>query len=276
MGGNIKIEAGTPAALSRSIVNMVVEIFTQMRNCTPRKKLALKTGMECLKEARTNPLSKEEKATIKEKLAALASRLTIEQHVPLVSSQKKEAIKQAIFAVNPPDEATFQKRLSCSVYSASLILGAIAIFKTQTQKHPDKKYGLAYFGGILRNLADQESVECLNANLIAVFYHHWESCEQKSDMDICRNLGIDPKAMFIELAKDYIKSPIPAFSDATLLQMKEYYYLAVQGITQIASTLRESISKMVLNLTFEARKKRERLLLAIFGWESKVRLFAAK
>jgi len=158
VGGEVIINGENAKELSFSFAKVLTDVFTQLRNNQPRRGLGQKTANEAL--AAAAKLSPEEESTIRAKIQAMANRFRNEQAVPVISERKAKAIEQAVAEVMPPDGETFRKRLAPSVYTCDLILDAIAIFKKQQAKHPEKKFDHTYFGGILRNLVDQRSVEC--------------------------------------------------------------------------------------------------------------------
>ncbi|MBX7232715.1 MAG: hypothetical protein K1X29_11595 [Bdellovibrionales bacterium] len=134
--GKIKIDAQTPESISLSIAKLITEIFTQLRNHSPRKSLGGKSSSEVANKLL--PISNEEYQKIKDEIKALANRFKNESSKPITSESKEQALSQAIELVKPPNLEVFKKRLSASMFTAELILNAISIFKTQSNKYPEK------------------------------------------------------------------------------------------------------------------------------------------
>jgi len=177
IGGKIIVEGDNMGTFSRSIAQMVVEIFTQLRN-HKKFKNSSKSPQKIMDESLDNPPSQKEIETMKEKIDELVNRFKRENAIPEISIQKELAIEQAAVEADPKDKETFCKRLSRSEYTHNLILEGIAIFKTKKQQNPEKNYDHTYFGGILRNLVNDSYLECLNTNLNDVYYHHYKELKK--------------------------------------------------------------------------------------------------
>ena len=270
VGGKVEIKGSTNEEVSKSIAEMLVEVFTQLRNHQPRKSLSHKSATEVLRE--TPEATQEERLAAREKLQELSDRFKRDQSQPEISDQKKIAINQAIQHTKPKDEELFRKRMKLSVYTTDLILQSIAIFEQAKQKAPEKKYDHTYFGGILRNLADEQSVEWLNTNLDSVYVHHWESMGKLKEQDLGRSVQSHPEDTCTRLAKDYLCMPIPAYTNRILLDLKECFYLACRGNVELATKLRKIIAAIVVNSKRDVREKRETLLRKLYEWENFVRL----
>ncbi len=212
VGGQVVINGQTAEALSLSIAKCLTEVFTQLRNNQPRKGLGQKTATEVHASAQT--LSPDEENTIRSKIQALANRFRNEQVVPVVSEGKLQAITQAIEVCSPTDQATFRKRLSPSMFTTDLILDAIAIFKKQQAKHPEKTFDHTYFGGILRNLVDQRSVELLYTQLEEVYNNHW--ARMAKAMTESKAQGETAEQMCLRLIEEFLSAKIPAQGWITL------------------------------------------------------------
>ncbi len=265
IGGTIIVEGENMSELSKSIAQMIVEVFTQMRNHRSFKK-STKTPQGVMDESHDKPPSQKEIDNMKEKIDELVNRFKRENAVPEISIQKQLAIEHTIVEVKPKDEETFRKRLSRSEYTHNLILEGIAIFKTIQQQHPEKNYDHTYFGGILRNLVNNSYLECLNTNLKDVYYHHYEELEKKNESDILINLKADPVRTCCSLALDYLQMPVPSWSTMILLQLKEMFFIASCGCADAANDLCNQISNTIVNLTYEVKKKKEILLCKLYEW----------
>ena len=268
--GAVKIAGRTPAELARSITQALVEVFTQMRNHKPRKGLSMKTATEAMNEA--TPATPEEEAAVREKLKALADRLKQEQGTPIVTAQKKAAIDQAILRTSPPHTDVFDKRLQNARFTPDLILAALAILETRRKEEPEKKFGHAYFGGILRRLADQETIQHLNTNLNVIYAHHWGTMGSMTRSDLALSLKTHPEATCTRLANDFLHMPIPAFANRILLDLKDAFIDASRGSAAQAEKLRGSIADTVLQSHRSTHERREALLRKLYEWESFVHM----
>ncbi|MCP4552723.1 MAG: transposase family protein [Bacteroidetes bacterium] len=272
VGGKIIIEGDNMSALSRSIAQMLVEVFTQLRNHKPFKSSS-KSPQEVMDESRDNPPSEKEIEIMKVKIDELVNRNKRENAVPEISVQKQLAIKQAVAKVKPKDEETFCKRLSRSEYTHNIILEGIAIFKTRQQAYPEKNYDHTYLGGILRNLVNDSYLDCLNINLKNVYFHHYEALKKKHESGILDNLKADPVRTCCDLALDYLQMPVPSWSTMILLQLKEMFFIASCGCADTARDLCDQISNSIVNLTYEVKKKREILLCKLYEWTNFVKTY---
>jgi hypothetical protein len=270
VGGKVEISGNTNEEISKSIAEMLVEVFTQLRSHAPRKSLSNKSATEVMSQI--PPATHEETVAAKEKLQELADRFKSEQAQPLLSEQKKVAIEQAIQHAKPKDGELFRTRLKPSIYTADLILQSIAVFERAKQKFPEKNYDHTYYAGILRNHANDQAVEWLNTHLEASYVHHWETMGQIKEQDLGKSVQSHPVSTCSRLAKDFLSMPIPAYTNRILLDLKECFYLASRGSVEIASELRKSLTEIVLQSKRDAHSKRERLLKKLYEWENFVRL----
>jgi hypothetical protein len=266
VGGKTVINGDTTKELSKSIAEMLVEVFTQLRNHQPKRSLNNKTSSEALSESRD--LSSEEIDRIKSKLKDLADRFKNEQSKPITSERKEQAIEQAIIELQPTNKEVFIKKLSPSIYTADLILKALAILKEKRQKYPEKSFGYSYFGGILRNLADQQSIEWLCTHLEEVYSNHWESMRKSFEKDMAGKLEVNADAVFKQLCIDYFKMPIPAYGSMIILQLKTIFLLAAKSQASIASNIRKSTTELIKKMKIYDSRKRSYLMTKIFEWES--------
>jgi transposase InsO family protein len=267
--GAIEINGATPAEIVRSIQQAIVEIFTQMRNHKPRRGLSFKTAQEAMDES--PPATPEEEAQVQAKLKELADRLKNEQARPIVSEQKKAAIQLAIDKTKPPQPEVFAQRLTNARFTPDILLQAIAILEKCRREHPEKSYGHTYYGGIVRNLADQQSMEFLNTSLEAIYVHHWDTMGRITQSELAQSLKSHPEATCTRLASDYVNMPIPAYAVSILLDLKKSFFLASQGSAAIATQLRKAIAETVLQSKRATPQRREALLCKAFEWENFVR-----
>lgn len=267
--GQINIQGTTPEQLSRSIANAFVEVFTQMRNHKPRKGLSFKSAQEAADESA--PATPEEEALVRAKLKELADRHKNEQAQPIVSEQKKAAIQQAIAETKPPQPEAFEQAFKNARYTTDVILGGLAIFATCRREHPEKNYGHSYYGGIVRNLVDQQSVEFLNTSLEATYTHHWDTMGRITESELAQSLKSNPESTCTRLAADYASMPVPTYAVSILLDLKKSFLLASKGSAVIATRLRKAITETVLQLKRATPQRREALLCKAFEWENFVR-----
>jgi transposase InsO family protein len=268
--GAVEIKGSTPDALARSIQAAFVEVFTQMRGHKPRRALSFKTAREAMNE--TPPASPEEEADTRAKLKALADRLKNEQAQPEVSEQKKVAIAQAVSVTSPPQPEVFAGRLENPRFTPDLILQSIAVLRNARQAHPEKKFGHAYYGGILRNLTDQESIESLRTHLGAVYVQHWSTLGRLSREDLTQSLKVQPEATCTRLSTDFMNMMVPAYATQILLDLKQAFLVASHGCATIAEKIRGLIADHVIRSKRAPTERREHLLRKVYEWESFIRM----
>ncbi|MGK5082988.1 hypothetical protein WDW37_06755 [Bdellovibrionota bacterium FG-1] len=267
--GHIDIVGATPEALSRSIANAFVQVFTQMRNHKPRKGLSFKSAQEVVDES--VPATPEEEAQVRAKIKELTDRFKNEQARPIVSEQKKAAIQQAITKTKPPQPEVFEQRLQNARYTPDVLLQSMAVLEKCRREHPEKNYGHTYYGGIVRNLADQQGIEFLNTNLEETYAHHWDTMGRLTKSEIAQSLKSHPEATCTRLAADYVRMPVPTYSVSILLDLKKSFFLASKGSAAIATSLRKAITDTVLQSKRATPQRREALLCKAFEWENFVR-----
>ena len=267
VGGEVIINGETAKELSFSFAKVLTDVFTQLRNNQPRRGLGQKTANEALASA--PKLSPEEESTIRAKIQALANRFRNEQAVPIISEQKVQAIEQAIAAVLPPDAETFRKRLAPSMFTCDLILAAIAIFKKQQAKHPEKKFIHTYFGGILRNLVDQRSVEMLYTQLDQVYADHWARMANSMNQSVIATET--PEQTCQRLSKEFLEAKIPAHGWITLVHLQTVFMVAAHGCVLGAVNLRARLAETIQKAKMACPEQRERLLRKLFECEAVVR-----
>lgn len=267
VGGRVVINGANAEELSKSIAEMLTEVFTQLRNNQPRKGLSNKTANEA--NAQSQPMTDEERRTIAAKIEALANRLKNEQAQPIVNERKRQALQQALEAVKPPSPDVFLKRLSPSIYTADIVLQGLSIFKNQQVKHPEKNFDHTYLGGILRNLANQRSVEMLYAHLEETYADHWNRMVKVQEE---KQLPVETAAQACErLSQEYLRSTIPAQGMLVLGHLQSVFMFATHGCATTAKTLRESLGQAINKLKYDCHEKREKLLCKLFEYESMTR-----
>lgn len=270
VGGRVVINGDTVEKLSFSIAEMLTEVFTQLRNNQPRKSLSSKSANEVSSEAVL--LTDEEKQSIRDKLNALATRLKNEQAKPLVSERKTQALNQAVDELKPPSADVFRKRLSSSIYTADLILAALGIFKKQQIKHPEKHFDHTYFGGILRNLVDQRSVDLLYLHLEQTYADHWR---RMNETLATKNLAVETPVQACErLGEEYLKAKAPAHGLIALAHLHSMFVLASCGCRAKATEIRKTLGETVMKWKLNCSEKRMHLLRKLFECEAFVHQLA--
>lgn len=269
-GGKIVINASNEKDLSREVANLMVELFTQLRNFSPRGSLGGKSASDLSSKA--VPLSEAERTAIQEEIKALANRFKNELASPVMTAAKDEALSLAVEALNPPSPEVFRKKFNASGYTANLILQALAIFDSQKLKHPEKKFDHTYFGGILRNLVNQEYLQTLTHNLESIYALFWKRMNERmksltskieAPLDNCK-----------KLVYEFLNSKVPAQGNLALIYLKNIlFFLAGQDASAITSA-RNILESEVLNSKMTSTLKKESLIRKLIEIESQIRLIA--
>ena len=155
------------------------------------------------------------------------------------------------------------------MYTCDLILDAIAIFRKQQAKHPEKKFDHTYFGGILRNLVDQRSVEMLYTQLDQVYADHW--ARMANAMNETVKVTETAEQACQRLSQEYLDAKIPAHGWITLNHLQTAFMVAARGCTLAAAKLRECLAEMTKKAKMTCPEKRQRLLRKFFECEAVVR-----
>ncbi len=151
--GEIKIEGKTALEIAKSIAQAFIEVFTQQRNHSGRKKLEGESPEEYSKGA-TKP---EHARTAIERLA---SRLHSEE---LRREEKWALIQDSarhFGALFQPDVEKMKKQLE--KFPIEDIIAAQAAYMAQINTHPDKRYGSEYFFAILRYKREEKAKRTYN------------------------------------------------------------------------------------------------------------------
>lgn len=271
-GGRIEVTGETPEQLSRSIAEVVVGIFTQMRNHVPRRSLSWKSPQEVIDQSAAP--TPEEEQTIRERLKAMAERLKNEEAVPEVSAEKQAALGQVEQEVRPPDAKAFRRALRPCIFTTDILLQSLATWKTACGKNPEKSYGHAYYVGIARNLANEAALACLTTHLDSVYAHHWDTMGCIRADAQAKSLADAPEKTCLRLVSDYLNMPVPAYANRVLLDLKGCFLVASGGVVERATRLRQLLQQHVLSWTRQNHRHRERLIRALFEWENFLRSHA--
>lgn len=268
-GGKIVINAKNEKELSLAISEMLVEVFTQLRNLAPRRSLGGKSASEVAKSI--PPLTEHEQSLIRDEIKALANRLRNELATPVMTLAKEEALVAAIDLLKPPAPEVFRQRLTSSIYTAELILQALAIYKTQTTKYPEKTFDHTYFGGILRNLVDQEHLRLLTINLESTYESFWKNMNEKIQANIAKLT--EPVELCTALIKEFLFAKIPAQGALVLLHLKNMLFLLAGQTPNALSSIRQNLVQKVLREKMMPIEKQELLVRKLFEIESQIRSF---
>lgn len=146
--GPINISGKTDAEMAKAITAVIVDVFTQQRNHTPRRRLADKTPAEM-----TNGQKRPENA--RNYIESLARRFEKENRQ---IEEKWQIIKAARNHFGDLDEASANKmKAELGKYPVSDLLAAQAAYVAQIVKHPDRRYGPEYFLAILRHKREEKA-----------------------------------------------------------------------------------------------------------------------
>ncbi len=266
-GGKIVINASSPKELSKALAQLLTEIFTQLRNVAPRKKLHGKSALET--SATYREPSGEERDLIRAQIKALAHRFKNELASPVMTKAKELALQKAIELLKPPSEEVFRKRLNPSYFTADLILQALGIFQTQRQKHPEKSYDHTYFGGILRNLADQQNLESLQMHLEALYQPFWKKMQ---DDVLKHSLNSNTLLKKTEnMIDECLNAKIPAQGTLVMQSLKSLMAFISGRSLEVALNLRGHLALRVKKAKQVSVKHRERILRKLYEIETYIR-----
>jgi len=140
--GDIHINGKNSAALAKSIAKTMVEIFTQLRNHQPRKRLHGATPAERAENSRRP----EHQRSSVEKIANRLNKETndIERKWQVIASARNhfEYLSQ---------EAQDKIKRQLKHYTVKILIDVQAAYIAQITKHPESNFTSAYFMAILRN-----------------------------------------------------------------------------------------------------------------------------
>jgi hypothetical protein len=176
--GDIHITGETDAEIARSIMQNIVEIFTQQRNHRPRKRLQDLTPEEVAIGA-TRPLHQ------KSQLERLRDRLQEKENR---TEQKGVLIEDLFASFEFMDEASLKKfRKELEKYTEEEIIAAHAAYRVAQAKHPERNYRSEYFLAILRNKREERLKQVYNEDhrakykaQLAIETEHLKSLNLKS------------------------------------------------------------------------------------------------
>ncbi len=156
--GDINITADNPELIARQIASTIIEIFTQQRNHSPRRKLGDKSP-EAAAQGATRP------EQLKGAIDALASRL---DKVQLSHDQKWKILVPSLKYFGTLSQKDYEKSINIiGKYTIEDIVESQALYLAQIAKYPEKKYSIAYFLGILRNTREAKIKRIYNETWMA-------------------------------------------------------------------------------------------------------------
>lgn len=164
--GNISISGHSPEEISRQIATTIIEIFTQLRNHTPRKRLNGSTPHEAT-EGVTRP------EHTRSAIESLARRLNQEQDD---ADKKWDLIflaRSRFQELSAESEQKIKKQLV--KYTNEDLAYAQASYLAQIKKHPGKKFNAEYFLAILRNHREKKAKAVFSAAYRAGMATHYDN-----------------------------------------------------------------------------------------------------
>ena len=155
----IFVQGRTPDDIARSIAKNIIEIFTQQRNHSSRKKLGGRTPAE------VNDGNIKRPEHTKSALEALRDRFQKEE----INIDNKFKIVEGLLSHFLPfsNESLDKFKRTIKKYSDIDLIAATASFLGQKSKHPDEQFGPEYFLAILRNKREQRAKETYNESFRA-------------------------------------------------------------------------------------------------------------
>lgn len=270
MGGEIKITGNTEEDLSKSIAEMLVEVFTQLRNHTARGRHTKTPSEAALKD---HDINEEELNAIKKKITEIANRFKDQLKSPIKQEEKLNAIEQVIEEIVPPHPEVVRKSLSNGRYNANLIMEALAILKTQKTMRPDKKYGHHYYAGILNNVTEEKYLGLLHQNLDSIGYENIESLKKLNKKEVAMNLAYDSVDEMIRLCTCFMTMPIPSYQGQILGMIKECFLIASKGSSVIAVENKNKIAGIIIKSMKYKKSLREILIKRIHEWTKDIIIY---
>lgn len=151
--GEVHVAGKTEKEIAESIANVIVEVFTQQRNHTPRKRLGSRSPADY-------PAPDRPPEHVRSAVERLANRLNRETRDIEV---KWDLIKPAREHFEERSEGSQQKLMKqLGKYPSGDILFAQTQYLAQVCKYPDKTYRSEYFMAILRHKREEEAKRVFN------------------------------------------------------------------------------------------------------------------
>gem|GEM_PF-3384356 len=151
--GDVHVSGKTDKEIAESIANVIVEVFTQQRNHTPRKRLGSRSPADY-------PTPDRPPEHVRSAVERLASRFNREIRD---IEAKWCLIKPARGHFEQMAEASQQKLMKqLGKYPSSDILFAQTQYLAQVMKYPDRTYRSEYFMAILRHKREEEAKRVFN------------------------------------------------------------------------------------------------------------------
>lgn len=151
--GDVHVSGKTDKEIAESIANVIVEVFTQQRNHTPRKRLGSRSPADY-------PTPDRPPEHVRSAVERLANRFNREIRD---IEAKWDLIKPARAHFEQMAEASQQKLMKqLGKYPSSDILFAQTQYLVQVMKYPDRTYRSEYFMAILRHKREEEAKRVFN------------------------------------------------------------------------------------------------------------------
>ena len=151
--GDINISGKSNMEIAQSIAKTMVEVFTQLRNNQPRKRLHGATPQERAENSRRP----EHQRSSVEKIANRFNKETsnIEEKWEVIDSARKHFEYLSLEAEN-------KIKRQLKHYTAKTLIDTQAAYIAQIAKHPESTYTSAYFMAILRNKQEIKAKKIYN------------------------------------------------------------------------------------------------------------------
>ncbi len=151
--GEVCINGNSEEEIATQIARNIIEIFTQQRNHTPRKRLGGKTPLEEGAQ-RMRPVNE------RSKIEKLSQRLDKKE---TLKKEKMKLLEPLLSFFRELDEHSLQKfEYHIKQYSQMDIIASQAAFFSQCKKNPEKIYTIEYFMAILRNQCEERAKRAYN------------------------------------------------------------------------------------------------------------------
>lgn len=155
--GEIHIQGANDKEIARSVANAIIEVFTQQRNYSPRKRFGGKTPAE-ESEGSNRPVE------MREAVERMKSRF--EKEADDVD-KKFELIKTLIPTTLLSNESIEKIKSELKKFTPVMIVAARASFEAQAAKYPENVYSIEYFWAILRYKQEEIAKQTYNESFRA-------------------------------------------------------------------------------------------------------------
>ena len=150
--GEIHIQGATTEEIASSVARAIIEVFTQQRNYSPRKRFGGKTPDE-ESDGSNRPVE------MRGAVERMKSRFEKEANDV---DKKFELIKTLIPATLLSNESIEKIKSELKKFAPTMIIAARASFEAQAAKHPENVYSIEYFWAILRYKQEEIAKQTYN------------------------------------------------------------------------------------------------------------------